>query len=88
VRGEGESLWGGQDAWPQKGDAPTSTWRLGEVFRDPYELTVMQETPPGLYDIEVGLYDGETGERLRAIMDDGRLTDSDFVFLSRIRVLP
>jgi len=51
-------------------------------------LTVKPETPPGLYDVEVGLYDGATLERLRVIADDGRLTDADFVFLSRIRVLP
>ena len=88
VRGEGESLWGGQDAWPQQGAAPTSAWRLGEVIVDPYDLTVKPETPPGLYDVEVGLYDGATLERLRVIADDGRLTDADFVFLSRIRVLP
>ncbi len=88
VRGEGESLWGGQDAWPQQGAAPTSAWRLGEVLVDPYDLTVKPESPPGLYDVEVGLYDGPTLERLRVYADDGRLTDADFVFLSRIRVLP
>jgi hypothetical protein len=87
VRGEGESLWAGQDAWPQQGAAPTSAWRPGEIVIDPYTLTLNAETPPGLYDVEVGLYDAETGARLQAIADDGRPTDLDFVFLSRIRVL-
>jgi hypothetical protein len=88
VRGEGESLWGGQDAWPQQGAAPTSTWRLGEVIIDSMDLTLKPDTPPGLYDVEVGLYDAPTLERLQVIADDGRPTDADFVFLSRIRVLP
>jgi hypothetical protein len=88
VRGEGESLWAGQDAWPQQGAAPTSTWRLGEVIVDSYALTLAADTPPGQHNIEVGLYDGETLARLQVVADDGRPTDADFVFLSPIRVLP
>jgi hypothetical protein len=88
VRGEGETLWAGQDAWPQQGAAPTSTWQVGDVIVDTYELTLKADTPPGQHDVEVGLYDGPTGARLRVIADDGRLTDSDHVFLSPIRVLP
>jgi hypothetical protein len=87
VRGEGETLWAGKDSWPLRGNAPTSTWRMGEVYRDPYELTLQSDTPAGLYDVEVGLYDAD-GVRLQVIADDGRPTDADFVFLSRIRVLP
>ena len=87
VRGQGETLWGGQDGWPLHGDAPTSTWRVGEVIRDPYEVVVKPDTPPGQYDVEVGLYDA-AGVRLQALADDGRPTDADFVFLSRVRVIP
>jgi hypothetical protein len=88
VRGEGESLWAGEDAWPQDGAAPTSTWRAGEVVVDTYALTLKADTPPGQYHVEVGLYDGETLERLQVIAEDGRPTDADFVFLSPIRVVP
>jgi hypothetical protein len=88
VRGEGQDLWAGQDAWPQQGAAPTSTWRVGEVFMDTYTLTLAPNTPPGQHSVEVGVYDGQTLERLHAVADDGRLTDADFVFLSPIRVLP
>ena len=88
VRGEGESLWAGQDAWPQQGAAPTSTWRLGEVIVDTYELTLAADTPRGQHNVEVGLYDGETLVRLQAVADDGRLMDADYVFLSPIRVVP
>jgi hypothetical protein len=86
VRGDGETLWAGQDAWPQHGDAPTSAWRRDEVVLDPYQLALKPETPPGQYDVEVGLYDGPTGSRLQVIAADGRPTDLDFVYLSRIRV--
>jgi hypothetical protein len=87
VRGEGESLFGGHDGWPQDGAAPTAAWRRGEVFVDSHPLTVAPGTPPGTYEVEVGLYDA-SGARLKAVADDGRPTDADYVFLSRIRVLP
>jgi hypothetical protein len=86
ARGEGETLWGGQDGWPQQGAAPTSAWRRGEVVVDPYQVVLKPETPPGQYDVEVGLYDGQTGSRLQVIAADGRPTDLDFVYLSRIHV--
>jgi hypothetical protein len=57
-----------------------------EVVLDPYQLALKPETPPGQYDVEVGLYDGPTGSRLQVIAADGRPTDLDFVYLSRIRV--
>lgn len=88
VRGEGETLWAGQDAWPQQGAAPTSTWRAGDVIVDTYTLTLAAGTPLGQHNVEVGLYNGETLERLQVIADDGRPTDADFVFLSPIRVTP
>jgi hypothetical protein len=88
VRGEGESIWARQDAWPQKGAAPTSTMRVGDLITDMYELTLQPDTPPGMYDVEVGLYDSSTLKRLQLITDDGRLTDADFIYLSIIRVVP
>lgn len=88
VRGEGESIWARQDAWPQKGAAPTATWRVGDLITDMYELTLKPDTPPGMYDVEVGLYASSTIKRLQLITDDGRLTDADFIYLSIIRVVP
>jgi hypothetical protein len=87
VRGLGETLWAGADAWPQQGAAPTSTWQPGEVLVDSFDLVLKPDTPPETYEVEVGLYDAD-GNRLQAVADDGRPTDADYVFLSRIRVLP
>lgn len=86
VRGAGESLWAQADSWPQDGAAPTATWVPGKIVSDIRTLTLKPDTPPGVYDVEVGLYD-ENGNRLQLILPDGRLTDN-FVFLSKIRVLP
>jgi len=86
VRGEGETLWAGQDSWPEKGAAPTSTWKIGQVITDTYDLTLQPNTPPEMYDVEVGLYDSHL-RRLQLIADDGRPLDADFLFLSKVRVV-
>jgi hypothetical protein len=86
VRGAGESLWAQSDSWPQDGAAPTAAWTVGQVVVDTRSLTIRPDTAPGVYDVEVGLYD-ERGDRLQLILPDGRLTDN-FVYLSKIRVLP
>jgi len=86
VRGAGESLWAQSDSWPQDGAAPTAAWQVGQLVTDTRTLTLKPGTAPGVYDVEVGLYD-EKGDRLQLVLPDGRLTEN-FVFLSKIRVLP
>lgn len=72
-----QTIWGQEDRPPI---LPTSQWQAGEVYRETYRLTVKPETPPGFYEVEIGLYRPDTGERLR--LEDGR----DFLLLNRIRV--
>ena len=88
VRGEGETLWAGQDAWPQNGAAPTALWSVGQIITDTYTLTLKPDTPPGQHHVEVGLYHAETLQRLRLFNTEGYPTDADFIFLSQIRVVP
>ncbi len=86
VRGAGESLWAQHDSWPLEGAAPTSTWEVGDVIEDTRTLTLKPDTAPGVYDVEIGLYD-DSGVRLQLLLPDGRLTDN-FIYLAKIRVLP
>jgi len=86
VRGAGETLWGQSDSWPLDGAAPTAAWAPNQIVADIRVLPLKFDTPPGVYDVEVGLYD-ERGVRLQLLLPDGRLTDN-FVYLSKIRVLP
>ena len=85
MRGEGETLWAQKDAWPQDGAAPTSAWTPGALVADVHPLALKPDTPPGVYDIEIGLYDA-AGERLQLITPDGRLADN-FAFLAKVRVI-
>ena len=75
-------MWGQQDNEPENGRRPTTTWRTNEIIRDAYAIPLDPLAPPGLYQIEIGLYDPVTGIRL--LLDDG----SDHRILTTIRVAP
>jgi len=87
IQGADTQIWARTDSWPLNGDAPTAAWKVGQLVRDPYALTLDPHTPPGVYDVEIGIYLAETLERLRLITPDGRLVD-DHLFLSKVRVSP
>ncbi|MGB8648854.1 MAG: glycosyltransferase family 39 protein [Anaerolineae bacterium] len=61
---QGNFLWGQIDHLPVNDTLPTTAWPAGQLIGDPYLLLVASNAPPGLYKIEVGLYDA-TGQRLR-----------------------
>ncbi len=79
---EPQTIWGQQDKPLQP---PTTSWSIGQVVSDTYALKIKPDAPPGVYQIEVGVYEPQQGKRLRVITDDGRITDN-FVWLSQVRV--
>ncbi|MFB0537166.1 MAG: hypothetical protein ACETWR_19570, partial [Anaerolineae bacterium] len=62
-----DGLWAQQDNRPGGGERPTSGWREGEVVADRYHLVLPDDIPVGRYRLEVGMYEWQTGERLRVI---------------------
>jgi len=79
---EGDQIWAGADRQPQP---PTSTWAKRQIVVDEYELVIPPDAPPDVYEIEVGLYLPETGDRLDLLDRDGRLMGNR-VLLSKVRV--
>jgi len=61
----GNFIWGQVDREPQEGRSPTSSWVAGQLTVDAYSIQLSPDAPPGDYQVEVGLYDHSTGERLR-----------------------
>jgi hypothetical protein len=57
-------IWGQRDAMPLDGERPTSSWNLGEIVEDVYELRIDIEGPREGYVVETGMYVQETRERL------------------------
>ena len=84
LRGK-DQIWASVDSQPLDGAVPTSTWQLGQITEDRYELTTGLDTPPGAYEIEIGLYLPQVGKRLGILSPDGRLL-GDRVLLSKVRV--
>lgn len=54
-----------KDNWPVNGQWPPTCWQASEVVVDPYTLQLPADREPGTYSLLVGLYDADTGVRLR-----------------------
>ena len=65
-----DAVWAQQDQMPQAGAARTSTWQVGDRIEDTHTLALPLETPPGVYRIEIGVYDKDTFARLPVAFSD------------------
>ena len=59
-------IWGQVDGIPLGGQLPTNWWQEGIVARDPWEIEILPGTPPGIYHIEIILYDAESQQALES----------------------
>ncbi len=82
---EANNIWGQHDGQPADGFSPTSKWTPGILLRDPHDLTLPANIPPGSYQIEVGLYLADTGERLPIANEQGAIL-GDRITLGPIQV--
>lgn len=57
-------VWGRGDEAPFRGLHPTSTWEPNTVLRQRHELKVNPGTPPGIYHLQLRVYDPVSGEIL------------------------
>jgi hypothetical protein len=73
-------IWAQHDSQPQDGQYPTSQWIEGEVIVDEHELTLADDIPPGEYQIEVGMYDWASGERLQVSENGQRVPENRVIF--------
>jgi hypothetical protein len=79
VDGEGRPL-SQRDGEPAGNTRPTTTWAPGEVVEDRHGVWVPDDLPEGEYELRLGLYHADTGERLGACCPAG-----DFVKLATVR---
>ena len=52
------------DSDPVYGSTPMTRWEPGELMADEHMLPLPADTPPGTYQLWVGMYDPATGERV------------------------
>jgi hypothetical protein len=79
---------GQKDAWPFDGAVPTALWTPGEVVKEPRELTVLDDTPPGVYNVYVAVYPSGDSDALLVVTPTGGRLQTDHVVLTTVRVLP
>ncbi len=84
IRGNGNQVWGQHDSWPSIGSYPTSSCEPGNIIEDVHPIDLASDTPQGVYDLQIGLYD-DTGTRLQRINSDGRWIEN-YVSLNKVRV--
>lgn len=60
---ESETIVSQVDSVPAGGARPTTGWRAGEVITDSHNLPIPGDLPPGVYHINVGLYNPDDGTR-------------------------
>jgi hypothetical protein len=87
VDGQGNS-WGQVDRLILAGLWRTNRWHPGYFLRDEYKLPVDPATPPGLYHLEIGLYDFETGQNYGVVKNLGQITLTPPEKLPQIEDLP
>lgn len=81
------TIWGQKDNQPADGFYPTSRWKAGETVRDQYDILISSQSPPGEYQIEVGMYLAEMGRRLE-VSGENNASHSDRVFLQGLQIGP
>jgi hypothetical protein len=84
ILGLENQVWARSDGWPAAGGSPTSSWKPGQVVEDVRELALDAATPPGVYEIEAGLYESGSPP-LPLVADDGHWLGQR-VLLSQLRV--
>jgi len=82
---EKQNIWGQKDNQPVDGFYPTSQWEVGEIVRDQYDIAISPEALPGEYQLEVGMYLAETGERLSVFKGDQEI-DNKVLLIPEITV--
>jgi 4-amino-4-deoxy-L-arabinose transferase-like glycosyltransferase len=79
--GSADILLAQRDTYPGRGLMPTSTWIPGQAFGDTIMLTVPRNAyAPDTAQIELGVYDFTTGQRLPATAVDGKALGDNLRF--------
>lgn len=60
-----------RDAVPGNGQFPATGWEPGEVVRDQFALQLPEDLPAGQCQVQVGIYNPETGRRYRPVDSEG-----------------
>ena len=81
---EGGRIWGQEDAQPCDNSYPYSHWMPGDILVEERLIPIPPETPPGDYQIAVGMY-VDNGPRF-SVLDDAGNPVGDYVIVTPVQV--
>jgi 4-amino-4-deoxy-L-arabinose transferase-like glycosyltransferase len=73
------------DAQPRAGQYPTTIWDAGETVVSAWPVTLPPSLAPGRYRVWMGMYDGQSGERL-PVQAAGATVDADRLLLREVEL--
>jgi hypothetical protein len=82
--GSDGQVWAQQDNQPQAGRYPSTFWEPGDMVIDRYSLSLREGAPTGQYQLLVGIYDLQTGQRVPAIDAVGNRLPNDAIPLATL----
>ncbi|MCL5257566.1 MAG: glycosyltransferase family 39 protein [Chloroflexi bacterium] len=76
-----------RDTFPQDWNtlSLTSSWKKGMIVSGSFNIPVPADAPPGVYELEIGLYSASTGERLSITAPAGMTGDSLLLFKVQVK---
>ena len=86
VLDSGGQLVAGHDGIPANGRYPTPSWLPGMTIADAHVIQLPPDLPAGDYEIRVGLYEPESGERLPVLAADGSVPPDNSFLLAEISI--
>ena len=72
------------DGIPRNGSRPTNSWQPGETLIDTHSIALPADMPVGVYRLEIGMYERDSGMRLAGQVGSGTAVDH---FVLPLRVL-
>ena len=73
------------DSVPGGGSRPTTGWLPGEFICDRYSIALPKSLPPGIYSLEVGMYDQKFEQRVEIVDSSGKSIGSSAI-LTKVKV--
>jgi len=72
--------------WSADGWYLTSHWKKGEIIKDAINIAVPENIPPGIYEIGIGMYDYESGKKLK-VLNKGMMNAPDRIKIGSIKII-
>ena len=85
LNAEGQQV-AGHDSVPKNGTAPVTSWPVNSIQVDSHLIELPPNLPPGQYQVIAGLYNSNSGERLRSIAPNGSTHPNRAVILHPIQL--